>query len=302
MNKMIMIGLATAAMALTACGVPKHFNEEYSKYDPSMSKAMNLALLTGLTTKEGPLKDSQPVKVAKVTKSTSDPLKTINTASSVAVIAAQSTGAMLDAGMGIGGSMGAGALGLLTGGVSIYQPALQNHVFGWMPTNFTDNETTAIHKMATLLYASIKNTLPKGVKYIHDYPPHTSRLFSDSEAIEMTIEFEGHKYAIEGGVGEPDLTEKSWLTHEEEAYYWSYMKTSRDTSPTMGFNIYRTDDGEKPFLSEDGEMNSLSILKKAAAKLPAWVYLYIAPNMKEKTPAYFLNQGKVLPFISPSIN
>jgi len=297
MNKMVMIGLAAAAMALTACG-PKHLNEEYSKYDPSMSKAMNLALLTELTTKDGPLKDSKPVKVAK---NTSNPLQTLNTASSVAMVAAQSTGAMLDVGMGIEGSMGAGALGILMGGNTDYKPVLSGHIFAWMPTSFAENETSATNKMATLLYSHIKDSLPKEVKYTRDIPPYPYKLFSEAKAFEITVELEGHKYSIEGNIAVPELTKKSWLTDGEKTYYWSYMRTSRDNSSTMGYSIYLLD-GDKLKYTDDGKLDNLSILKKVASKLPSWVYVYVAPNIEKKTPAYFLNQGKVLPFIRPAMD
>ena len=70
MKKNIMLVLAVSALTLSACGA-KHLNEDHAKYDPAKSKAMNVALLTGLTTEDGPLKDSEPVSVSK---NGSDPL------------------------------------------------------------------------------------------------------------------------------------------------------------------------------------------------------------------------------------
>jgi len=295
MKKLLMIGVAAGALTLSACGGPKHFNEEHAKYDPSLSKAMNLALLTGLTTMEGPLKDSKPVKSVEPT---TDPTKAIGAASSAALMAAQSTGAMLDAGMGIGGSMGMSGLGLLMGASNhVYQPVLSSHIFAWMPLGNVHNEVEATNKMAAILYTNVKEALPSNISIISDVTPYAYAAFSDAKAFTISFSFRGREYSVEGNISVPEQINNTWLT-KENSYYWSYMQTSSDTSPTIGVALY-VKKGESWETPKD-DFNNLTLLKAVSRKLPEWTYIYIAPDMLKKTSPYFLNKGKVLPFIKPN--
>ena len=144
--------LACAAIVMSACGA-KHFNEEYSKYDASKSKALNIALLAGLTTEEGPLKDSEPIQVSA---NSSDPSQAIAVGSSAALLAAQSTGSLLDVGMGQMGSMGMTGLSLLSAMGGQHKPQwTYNQIIAFMPKNLAKNKSDASMKLYEYINKSV---------------------------------------------------------------------------------------------------------------------------------------------------
>ena len=280
-----MIGLAAGALTLSACGGPKHFNEEHAKYDPSLSKAMNLALLTGLTTMEGPLKDSKPVKSVEPT---TDPTKAIGAASSAALMAAQSTGTMLDAGMGIGGSMGMSGLSLLTSlsgtKKSLYE---YNHIVAFMPKGIANDSRSATIKLA----AFIEQALYKVKEY--SFQKDESGVYykiqgGNCDNLQCSINF---SYPL------PDVGDMHTWAFKQGDYIWGNATTNIPFGLGVLDNI-----SDRNHLPLSKALNSEKLLLDFSSNLPSWCFLYIAYDAETKTLPHFLNQGKVLYFAAPKIN
>jgi len=261
MKKLLILGVGLVLLA--SC--QKHFEEEHLKYDATKSKALNIALLTGLTTvKHGPIVDSEPVGHS-------------------------SNG-------GQGAAMTAGAFDLLTGGgglglttafmFKIYQPEWENHVFAWMPQDMVKDEAEAANVMCEIFYKAVKEAIPANEVPKVDKPCYNFRAWSDAQKIEliyMDTKTNKLSYNATTQVDTPEKVMGSPFSPNTPAYYWSYMKTSSDTSPHI----------------RNGR-NSNPSFEELSPLLPSWVYIYIAPNLKTKEPAYFLNQGKKLYFIKPA--
>ena len=287
LKKLLLLGLAVSLLA--SC--QKHFEEEHLKYDVTKSKALNIALLTGLTTVEhGSIVDSEPVGHS-------------------------SNG-------GKGAAMTAGAFDLLTGGgglglmtsfmFNIYQPEWENHVFAWMPQDMAKDEEEAASVMSKLIDKAIKSSLPKGTEIIKNDVAVKYKAFSDDTR--TTLFYREGSGSINGVVTEvyvPRKVNGNANFNALPSYYWSYMKTSSDTSPLI--KVMPALDGDfwqKRFLPEFYKEKKITPLMRIEAQrkllavisknLPSWVYIYIAPNLKTKEPAYFLNQGKKLYFIKPA--
>jgi hypothetical protein len=286
MKKLLIIG--AALMLLASC--QKHFEEEHLKYDATKSKALNIALLTGLTTVEnGPIVDSEPVGHS-------------------------SNG-------GQGAAMTAGAFDLLTGGgglglttaflFKIYQPEWENHVFAWMPQDMAKDEAEAASVMCNIMYKAVKKVSPNNGKVIQDKPCYNFRAWSDAKgALVRYISSEDVYTSFNPQVEVPDVVPASFLINTP-SYYWSYMKTSSDTSPHIRINTFyeevaltvslRRFERLRMKLSEVERNNIIAqTYVDLSSNLPPWVYIYIAPNPKAKTLAYFLNKGKKLYFIKPT--
>ena len=272
LKKLLLLGLAVTLLA--SC--QKHFEEEHLKYDATKSKALNIALLTGLTTVEhGPIVDSEPVGHS-------------------------SNG-------GQGAAMTAGAFDLLTGGgglglttafmFKIYQPEWENHVFAWMPQDMAKDEAEAASVMCEIMYKATRNALPNKIEITQE-KACVNRGWSDDKVGKIEYKTKTKKVQYLVGAAVPREAPPSFLL-KEPSYYWSYMKTSGDTSPQI-MNI--------PLFTGENQLNNLqdrlalqvSTWQKMSVNLPSWVYIYIAPNLKTKEPAYFLNQGKKLYFIKPA--
>jgi len=309
MKKIFMISLAAAALVLSACGGPKHLSEEHTKYDPTLSKAMNLALVAGLTKPEGPLKDSHPVQVGEDASSNSSS-NALESATLTALIAAQSTGALLDAGMGVSGSMGMSALGLLMASrqVTVYNPVLTTTIFSWMPTNMAKDKEAAAMLMLNILHKEIISKLDAlGAKLIESEvtPPNP---FDYQHYGKLVYEVNQRKYITYLKVRDPyTIKSPSFVSKSKKSYYWSYQTNSDDRSPTMGFSTYRLNDDYQvndehyKHLSPDAVDNVLAIdlFHSVIKKLPSWTYTYMAPDLNQKQAPYFINNGEKLEFISP---
>jgi len=285
MKKILILGAALVLLA--SC--QKHFEEEHLQYDETKSKALNIALLTGLTTVEhGPIVDSEPVGHS-------------------------SNG-------GQGAAMAAGTFDLLTGGgglglttafmFKIYQPEWENHVFAWMPQDMAKDETEAAKVMCEIMYKATHDSLSKGAKILKEKSCYEYRAWMDDQkAYTVFRNAEGVARVYEVTAAAPRVVEGS-PDGGKRSYYWSYMKTSSDTSPRIGLSNYDTRSflfkyiypGEEApsYTKEEDILRYRNYLEQASSKLPSWVYIYIAPNPQTKTPAYFLNQGKKLYFIKPA--
>ncbi|MBN4060707.1 hypothetical protein JYT78_01410 [bacterium AH-315-I20] len=275
LKKPLLLGLAVSLLALTSCGGTKHFEDEHAKYDPTMSKAMNIALLTGITDPErGPLKDGVP------------------------------TGNSGDGGMGAaaGANMVAGGFDMLTGGggfsglgvmtsflFKTYQPEWKNHVFAWMPQDMAKDEVEAVAVMCDIMDKALRKALPKDEVITKDRQCYDYRAWSDDKKTLIETDA-GKSFAFQIKTPSSTLAPPSFVT-KQASYFWSYMKTSTDTSPKI--DLWGADVPIKKVISP-------SLRRDMSPYLPSWVYIYIAPDRKTGSPAYFLNQGKKLYFIKPS--
>lgn len=297
-----MIGLAAAALTLSACAGPKYLNEDYSKYDPSLSKAMNLALLTELTTPEGPLKDSKPVQAAQ--NAGDDPTHTLTAASSAALLVAQSTGAMLDAGMGIGGSMGMSGLGLLLASrqVFTYQPVFSTIIFSWMPTTLAKDKVAAAMLILNILHKETEVKLKSmGAEIILSEVTEPNFIVSEHYA-KIEYKINNRIYRTGMKVGEPYVVDFApFQSNPTNYYHWSYQTKSDDRTPTIVYGTNRLND-KHGYIKKDAEDQAtetdlfISVMKA----LPSYCYTYIAPDLNAKLAPYFLNKGKQLQFIKPT--
>ncbi|MDQ7004462.1 MAG: hypothetical protein Q9N67_05930 [Ghiorsea sp.] len=286
LKKLLLLGLAVSLLA--SC--QKHFEEEHLKYDATKSKALNIALLTGLTTVEhGPIVDSEPVGHS-------------------------SNG-------GKGAAMAAGAFDLLTGGgglglmtsfmFNIYQPEWENHVFAWMPQDMAKDEAEAAKVMCEIMYKATKQIVSDDETIIKIEKPYKYKVFSDDLEFGIYVkDKDGYPKGYVSQIATPRIVKGNALFNNSPSYFWSYQKTSNDTSPVLRSGVWLSDifmiknkfpdypTVETSKEKKDEELNKL--YNKLSPLLPSWVYIYIAPNLKTKEPAYFLNQGKKLYFIKPT--
>ncbi len=306
MKKILMIGLTVAALSLSACGNHKHFHEEHAKYDRSLSKAMNLALITGLTKPEGPLRDSEPVHEAtKKNANGSNPIKAVTTVSSVAVLAAQSTGVLLDSGMGIGGSMGMGVMGLLIGSRQVvqYQPVLSTTIFSWMPVSLAKNKVDAATLMFNVLHDKTKQALKKmGAKItLLDVTEPTWFDSSHYESFEYMLN--NRYYVSYINVQKPQVIDSYFFkSTSDKYYYWNYKMNSDDNTPVIGFSTTRLND-KHHWINKDSKDHTMEVelFTSVMKSLPSYCYTYISPVLKAKKDPYFINNGKELRFIKPTL-
>jgi len=286
MKKLLILGVGLVLLA--SC--QKHFEEEHLKYDATKSKALNIALLTGLTTvKHGPIVDSEPVGHS-------------------------SNG-------GQGAAMTAGAFDLLTGGgglglttafmFKIYQPEWENHVFAWMPQDMVKDEAEAANVMCEIMYKAIKQAPANNENVIEFEKPYEYKAFSnDLRAALYVKDSDGYIKGYVSQIAVPEVVRGNASFNNHPSYFWSYQKTSNDTSPILDLGVLFSDmfslqnkfpDSPVAKISKEGRKAAQHRLyHKISPLLPSWVYIYIAPNLKTKEPAYFLNQGKKLYFTKPA--
>jgi len=286
LKQLLLLGLAVSLLA--SC--QKHFEEEHLKYDATKSKALNIALLTGLTTVEnGPIVDSEPVGHS-------------------------SNG-------GQGAAMAAGTFDLLTGGgglglttafmFKIYQPEWENHVFAWMPQDMAKDEAEAARVMSEIMYKAMKQALAKNEKVIKLENTHEYKAFSNDLKSGVYVEDEGgYPKGYVSQVAIPRIVKGNALFNNSPSYFWSYQKTSNDTSPVIRSGVWLSDIftirkmfpnyPSKEATNAERKETQHKLFHKLSPLLPSWVYIYIAPNLKTKEPAYFLNQGKKIYFIKPA--
>ena len=283
-----MIGLVAATLSFAACSNPKHFNEDDAKYDPSLSKAMNLALLTGLTTRAGPLQDNKPVQITKKHGGSK--------VSSFVMLGAQTSGALFNGGMGIGASVGLSRFAMLSGSPS-YNPIFFIHHFAWMPTNMARNEDVATDKMTQILFQAMKAAVPSEGKVLSISPPEKVKLFQSEQAFSIKFIYQEKKYVLNGDVSAPEKVAMAPDGSPSESWYWLYRSTGFEHRNAMITMTIRVKEGHHD-RAPDGDVEQ-ELRRHISSLLPSWVYTYIPPNDENKQHPYFLNQGKVLSFSQP---
>jgi len=273
------------SMSLVGCGGPMHFEEEYAKYNPAHSKAMNIALLTGLTTENGPIKDSAPVKKG-------------SNLGIEKMVGAGANASFVGVGSGLSSAMsGLGVVSALM--FSEYQPEWTNHVLAWVPADEASSPEDAALKVSDAFYNAVKSTLPKGSQLTVDKPSYKYAAWSDKQGSELRFILNKKNMAITTRVCVPEVLEDATFISESNSYYLSFQKHSNDVSPFVNFRPFNTDD-QHPMSQDEWTKFTDGMLNNISPKLPSWVYIYVAPKPRLGTPAYFLNQGEKLFFVSPA--
>jgi len=279
-----LVAASAAMIILTGCGAGmNHFKVEHSKYDHTKSKALNLALLTGLTTEDNPLiVDSKPMTASSGNDSG-------RTATAIA-----------------------GGLGLLAGGVGLgltsallnktYQPERSNHVFAWLPKSMAGSDVEAAKVMCDIMNKAAQASLPADFVIQEVKPCFNFRAFSDAQRGNVIISKVGSDPI--NFASRAEVPEEAEMAYNKElgignSYFWSYQKTSADTSPYIDFMPLYLGDKKYDDIKKMRRIRD-SIFPALSRNLPSWVYIYISPNKEKNIPAHFLNQGKQLFFISPS--
>jgi len=289
--------IALPLMALAACG-PKHIDDDYSKYDPSHSKAMNIALFTGLTTLKGPIVDSKVVKKDGSSKGVDS---VIGEAAMANLLYHQASGTLLDAGMSQFGSMGFSGLGLVSSLLSSPSPKPEWQViqFAFMPASLAKNEEEAEMKVANMIASFQKTWLPKTVKVLDS--ASMSLAFGGGYLKYTIYGYHGMKRQMFLKVQEPTLvTEKDNWISSGSFYYWSYLRASVISGGDILTGSFgKTIDGKLIVSDKDSKMHADYYIG-LSKHMPSWYYIYCPPHtFSPNSPPLILNQGKALLFVKP---
>jgi len=290
--------IALPLMALAACA-PKHIDDDYAKYDPSHSKAMNIALFTGLTTPNGPLVDSKPVKKDGSSKGVDS---VIGEAAMANLLYHQASGTLLDLGMSQTGSMSFSGLGLVSSLLTTtYQPEWNVNILVFMPKDLAKDEEDATHKLAGMVKSFNAVWLPKGATKISSDEDYTSDFLVSAYTSHLNYTSSVMERRIFNYIKKPEIStvKGNWIS-TDSFYYWSYMATSSDPSPyIISWDKHTSKLSNKQMISENEKM-SVDYYYELSKYMPVWFYIYCPPHfLNANSPALFLNQGKALLFVKP---
>jgi len=305
---------AVALVALSGCaGSPINYAQrhaDHGHYDgnPDRSRALNVAIATGLTECENgqcaPLDDVARSRLPESMHGVSnmDMIDDLSDAWSVGHGVAQMAG-MADALTGLSGTTS----GMLSIGSFLLEPgemkdpAMVPTIVAWMPKSMAADPSDAQKMMMSI----VSKAMPEGA--FQGYQVEVDQYAESSLAATFTQGSGCNSQtscAVDiNPVSEPVgvKTSPDWL-HEGPAYAWTNWK--RGQTSAGGFNhiwldVYRVETDSHEYLPWPDDLNARAYLARVSENLPAWAYIYLPPTEQNNYPV-MLNQGKPLLFVEPA--
>lgn len=303
---------AAGALALTGCASTTNYAQRHADLghysaDPSRSRALNVAVATGLTECEAgqckPLSDMPRSELPESLRAASNIkiTETLADAWSVGHGAAQIAGAASVVSGLSGWSAGVLSIGsIFLEPSTLDDPALVPTMIAWMPKLMADSPAQAREKMMKM----VADALPRGK--FQGYGVEIDRYgeFSVAAAFvkagmcgsQVACAIDLHSVSKPSIVkGPPD-----WL-QEDLAYVWTNWERGATTSAELrniSLLVYRVDTESHASLPWPEDLNARAYLAKLSANLPEWVYIYLPPTEAHGYPL-ILNQGEPLLFVEP---
>lgn len=303
---------AAGALALTGCAstvnhAQRHADLGHYNADPSRSRALNVAVATGLTECEAgeckPLSDVPRSELPKSLRTASNIMiaETLADAWSVGHGTAQIAGAAsVISGLS---SWSAGLLSvgsIFLGPSDLDDPALVPTMIAWMPESMADSPNQAREKMTAI----VANALPTGT--VQGYQVRVDRYRDFGVAANFA------KRGVCGGpivcavdvryIKMPSFATRppDWLPNGP-VYVWTNWQREATTSSdlrSITMRNLRVDTEGYEDLPWPEDLNARAYLAKLSANLPEWVYIYLPPTEAHGYPL-ILNQGEPLLFVEP---
>lgn len=283
---------------LTGCGLISA--KPNTNYDKSLSEAMNIARLGGITNpKRGPVVDTPYKDIEKALIKSSQKGDVAN-AIPIALAGAKLSGTMA-ATSGISSGLGGGLMLLRSLTTSDRIPALNNGLIAWMPLSYAADKKEAAKKMKEILRSAYLKALPSNTSSRFEMHTKTATFGAinkyprdvitggDCDFIEDECQL-----VISASLYPHKTKQPAWLGHED-SYFWTFSKEGSYAWAKIIKNKPGSIDTHiKPFKS----INTREYRQKISHFLPEWMFLYNAPNKDENYPVIF-NKGKALYFIEP---
>lgn len=285
---------------LTGCGLISA--KPNTNYDKSLSEAMNIARLGGITNpKRGPVVDTPYKDIEKALINNSQKGDVAN-AIPIALAGAKLSGAMA-ATSGISSGFGGGLMLLRSLTTSDRIPSLNDGLIAWMPLSYAADKKEAAKKMKEILRSAYLKALPSNTSSRFEMHTKTATFGAINKYPRDVIKggdcdfIEDECQLVISASPYPHKTKQpAWLGHED-SYFWTFSKDPAYAWAKVIKNKPRSNDFR---MKTFGVIQTREYIQKATSFLPEWIFIYDAPN-KDKNENYpvIFNQGKALYFIEP---
>ncbi len=295
--------LFTLSVIVIGCSTNFHKDEWYNTYDATRSKAMNVVLTGGITTRsKNNLKDMPYLDYEKALLAAGLSHE-IEAAGSIGMSVAKLTGNML-ATPGISDAFGGGIMLLQSLTKSDYDPVRYNGSVIWMPKTLAKNEKEAQEYIEKLLVDAFLNSL--GNRYSYELTEsvlvptfgktsHYNHYVIKGERCNESLE-EECRLRVLSKTPDTEKPAPRWMM-KEPTYHWSMAKKM----PSIGIHVYVIPKDRPGFYGGriDRRFLTEGMLQKMSAALPEWFYFY-SPYSRDRNYPVVFNKGEKLYFIQPN--
>lgn len=296
--------LLALSVILIGCSTNFHKDEWYNTYDTTSSKAMNVVLTGGITTRSKNNLQDMPYLDYEKALLKAGLSKEVEAAGDIGMSVAKLTGNML-ATPGISDAFGGGIMLLQFLTKSDYDPVRYNGSVIWMPKTLAKNKKEAQKYIEKLLVDAFLNSL--GSEYSYELtesilvptfgkPSHYKHYVIKGERCNDSID-EECRLEVLSKLPDTEKPAPQWMMNEP-TYHWSMAKNM----PAVGIHVKVITKDQLGFYGGHIDRRFLTdgMLLKMSATLPEWFYFY-SPYSRDRNYPVVFNQGEKLYFIQPNL-